>query len=232
VPISEFLVGQLVALTDLSSVDGRARLAELARPLLARVPPGVYRELLLERLAAEVRMPAGRLAQLLNAPQARSRAERVRPRREHGARAGRSAGRQPLLTQAIMLVLHHPAAARSVAVLPPWLGAEQKGFPVLRELLETARAEPKLTTAQIVERWRERPEGARLAELAGAESLVADPKAAGRELASLLERIGAELGPEKRLNELIEIARDRRLTELEQKEFQGLLGARGLAPRR
>ena len=81
VPISEFLVGQLVALTDLSSVDGRARLAELARPLLARVPPGVYRELLLERLAAEVRMPAGRLAQLLNAPQARARAERVRPRR-------------------------------------------------------------------------------------------------------------------------------------------------------
>ncbi len=144
----------------------------------------------------------------------------------------RSAGRQPLLTQAIMLVLHHPAAARSVAATPAWLGAEQKGFPVLRELLETARAEPKLTTAQIVERWRERPEGARLAELAGAESLVADPKAAGRELASLLERIGAELGPEKRLNELIEIAKDRRLTEPEQKEFQGLLGARGQAPRR
>ncbi|MGH8243852.1 MAG: DNA primase, partial [Steroidobacteraceae bacterium] len=64
-PISEFLVTQLVARTDLSSVDGRARLAELARPLLARVPAGVYHELLLERLAEEVRMPAGRLAELL-----------------------------------------------------------------------------------------------------------------------------------------------------------------------
>ena len=49
----------------------------------------------------------------------------------------------------------------------------------------------------------------------------------GRELATVLERIGAELGPEKRLNELIELARERRLTEQEQKEFQGLLGARG-----
>ena len=76
VPISEFLVDQLVARTDLSSVDGRARLAELARPLLARVPPGVYRELLLERLSAEVRMPAGRLAELLKAPQSAARAER------------------------------------------------------------------------------------------------------------------------------------------------------------
>ena len=64
------------------------------------------------------------------------------------------------------------------------------------------------------------------------ESLVEDAAAAGRELASLLERIGAELGPGKRLDELIEIARERRLTEPEQKEFQGLLGARGQPSRR
>jgi len=232
VPISEFLVSQLVAGTDLSSVDGRARLAELARPLLARVPPGVYRELLLERLAAEVRMPAGRLAELLRSPRAVARGRRDADRPSGAARPARSAGRQPLLTQAIMLVLHHPASAKGVPVVPDWLGADQKGFPVLRELLETARAEPKLTTAQIVERWRDRPEGARLAELAGAESLVADPRAAGRELASLLDRIGAELGPEKRLNELIELSKERRLTGPEQKEFQGLLGARKPAPGR
>jgi hypothetical protein len=103
---------------------------------------------------------------------------------------------------------------------------------VLRELLETARTEPKLTTAQFVERWRDRPEGVRLAELAGQESLVGDARSAGRELASLLERIGAELGPEKRLNELIELARERRLSEAEQKEFQGLLGDRSNRPGR
>jgi DNA primase len=230
-PISEFLVGQLVARTDLASVAGRARLAELARPLLARVPPGVYHELLLERLAQEVRMPAGRLADLLRTKStaARPAAPAVSPAR---SRPARSAGRQPLLTQAIMLVLHHPGAASAIAGLPAWLSADQKGFPVLRELLETAQSEPKLTTAQLVERWRERPEGARLAELAGEESLVADARAAARELASLLERIGRELGPERRLNELIEVARERRLSPAEQKEFQGLLGARGTAPRR
>ncbi|HEX9706450.1 MAG TPA: DNA primase [Steroidobacteraceae bacterium] len=227
-PISEFLVTQLVARTDLGSVDGRARLAELARPLLARVPAGVYHELLMERLAQEVRMPAGRLADLLRTRTDRGRADL--PAR--GARPPRSAGRQPLLTQAIMLLLHHPGAARAVAVMPPWLQVEQKGFAVLRELLATAREEPKLTTAQFVERWRERPEGARLAELAGQESLVGDARSAGRELATLLERIGAELGPEKRLNELIELARERKLSEPEQKEFQGLLGARGSRPGR
>jgi hypothetical protein len=55
---------------------------------------------------------------------------------------------------------------------------------------------------------------------------VRDARAAGRELANVLERIGAELGPEKRLNELIELARERRLSEIEQKEMQALLGAR------
>ena len=225
-PISEFLVTQLVSRTDLASVDGRARLAELARPLLARVPAGVYHELLMERLAQEVRMPAGRLSDLLRDGAHRARGERPAP----STRPHRSAGRQPLLTQAIMLLLHHPGAGRAVAALPAWLESDQKGFPVLRELLETARAEPKLTTAQFVERWRDRPEGARLAELAGQESLVGDARSAGRELASLLGRIGAELGPEKRLNELIELARERRLSEPEQKEFQGLLGARGARP--
>jgi DNA primase len=233
-PLSEFLVMQLAGQADLASVDGRARLAELARPLLARVPAGVYHELLLERLAQEVRMPAGRLAQLLQARPEQARGSWAgrdgKPAR--GGRPARSAGRQPLLTQAILLLLHHPGAARAVGSTPAWLDGDQKGFAVLRELLEIARAEPSLKTAQLVERWRDRPAGARLAELAAEESLVVDPRAAGRELATVLERIGAELGPEKRLNELIELARERRLSEQEQKEFQGLLGARGQQTRR
>ncbi len=229
-PISEFLVTGLVARTDLSTVDGRARLAELARPLLARVPAGVYHELLLERLAEEVRMPAGRLAQLLQTREPRPRGPAAGA--ATGSRAPRSPGRQPLLTQAILLALQYPGAAETLPAVPPWLAGDQKGFAVLRELLETARAEPMLTTAQLVERWRDRPEGARLAELAAQESLVGEVRAAGRELDSLLSRIGAELGPEKRLNELIELARERRLTEQEQKEFQGLLGARSPAPTR
>jgi DNA primase len=131
-----------------------------------------------------------------------------------------------------MLVLHHPGAARGIGAIPAWLSDDQKGFTVLRELLETARSEPKLTTAQLVERWRERPEGVRLAELAGLESLVQDPKAAARELSTVLERMGRELGPEKRLNELIRLDRERRLSDEEKKEIQGLLGARRPGPPR
>jgi DNA primase len=222
-PLSEFLVTQLAAQADLASVDGRARLAELARPLLARVPAGVYHELLLERLAQEVRMPAGRLAELLKArPEARRPTRPARSVQRHA-----SAGRHPLLTQAILLVLHHPSAARAVTDVPAFLQSDHKGFAVLLELLEMTRAEPELSTAQLIERWRDRPEGARLAELAAEESLVRDARAAGRDLVMALSRLAMEFGPDRRLNDLIALSRERRLSDEEQQEFQRLLGSHG-----
>src|SRR5688572_25237911 len=56
VPLSEYLARELAAQTDLTHADGRARFAEAARPLLARVPAGVFRELLLTRVAETVRL--------------------------------------------------------------------------------------------------------------------------------------------------------------------------------
>ena len=53
-PLSEYLVRELAQQSDLTNADGRARFAESARPLFLKVPEGVYRELLLERLAEVV----------------------------------------------------------------------------------------------------------------------------------------------------------------------------------
>ncbi len=220
-PLSEYLVGQLAAQVDRSSVDGRAKLAELARPLVQRVPEGVYRELLLERLAQDVRMPAGRLAQLLGLEDGQA------PVPASGAaRRPVSAGRRPLLTQAILLVLHYPAAARGITNFAPLAALPVKGVEVLVELLQSARAEPDLTTARLVERWRDRPEGGRLAELAGAESLVTDAAAASRELRTAVDKLIAEHGPERRLDELIARSREQKLSSEEQQEFQALLKRR------
>src|SRR3984957_11413184 len=67
VPLSEYLVRQLIEQVDLEHVDGRAKLAALAAPLFKRMPDGVYRELLLDRLAGEIRMPAAKLKEHLGA---------------------------------------------------------------------------------------------------------------------------------------------------------------------
>src|SRR5215470_14542646 len=66
-PLSEYFVRELSSQVDLSHADGRARLAEAARPLVAKLPPGVYRELLLTRVAEAIKLPAARLEELWNA---------------------------------------------------------------------------------------------------------------------------------------------------------------------
>ena len=67
-PLSEYLVAQLSEQADVSHADGKARFIELARPLLEKVAPGIYRELLLERIAAALALSAERLQQWVAAP--------------------------------------------------------------------------------------------------------------------------------------------------------------------
>src|SRR6476659_9793473 len=49
-PLSEFLFAELGKDVNLSTLDGRARLAERARPLLAQIPDGAFRDLMLGEL--------------------------------------------------------------------------------------------------------------------------------------------------------------------------------------
>src|SRR6202790_3916900 len=60
-PLSEYLIQHLMVEVDLSHIDGRAKLKALAAPLFARMPEGIYREMLADRLAVQVSMPAATL---------------------------------------------------------------------------------------------------------------------------------------------------------------------------
>src|SRR6202046_1933727 len=200
-PLSEYLIQQLEAEVNLEHVDGRAKLKALAAPLFARMPEGIYREMLADRLAARVGMPAATLKKsFVAADPNRTPADRpelgVRPR-------GRiSVGRGNLLTQAITLVLHHPAAAAAVKD-PDTLGnVDKPGVAVLKELLLQATAASNPSTAMLLERWRDRPEYGRLAELAMAEPMV-EAEAAAKELHMAVEKLLEEYGPGRRMDELL-----------------------------
>ena len=119
-PLSEYLVQELSAEVDLAHADGRARFAEAARPLVARVPPGVYRELLIARLAEPIRLPAERLRELWAAaadPARRDRRRFRRPgvRRDSGRRRRRQGGAGPGRATA-------PATGRATTPVAPAIG--------------------------------------------------------------------------------------------------------------
>src|SRR5262245_13768523 len=89
VPLSEYFIGHLSAQVDMQTVDGRARLGELARPLLARIPEGIYRELMADEVAAAVRIDRSRLEGALGA----ARTDTVRNAPAAGSGPDRDAGR-------------------------------------------------------------------------------------------------------------------------------------------
>jgi len=237
-PLSEYLASQLRAQADLSHADGRAKYVSLARPLLAKIPPGVYLELLLERIAQEVGLAAERLRELLRteagaAPETGDvgyppRQGTPSPRRVmSAARGGGGVGRRGLVTQAIQTLLHFPATA---TVMPEPLCAsledipEEKlgGIDTLRALLAALRARPGRTGSQLLEEWRDRPEHRRLGELQ-AESLLLDAAQAGAELRGILDRIASQESQERqarRYDELLAKLKSRSATPEEQLEFQ------------
>jgi len=222
-PLSEYLVEQLASQVDLEHLDGRARLAELARPLLKRIPAGVYQELLIERLAKQVGMPAGRLATLLLEPGEAKRPGPAKP----VSKATLAAGRGSLVRQAITLLLNHPEAAKPITGAEELAQSPQPGAALLAELISELKMRPAPHKAAVVERWRDRPDGTHLLKLAAAECLVADAKVAARDVQVTVDRIKRESGPSKRTDELLRKAEESGLTSQEKLELQGLLAARG-----
>ncbi len=80
-PLSEYLAAQLREQADVTHADGRAKFVALARPLLAKLPQGVYLELLLARIAQEVGLGTERLRELLSSDLAAAPAAGARPSR-------------------------------------------------------------------------------------------------------------------------------------------------------
>jgi DNA primase len=223
-PLSEYLVTHLREDSDLSHADGRARFVAAARPLLEKVEAGVYRELLLERVAAEIGWTADRLSDALAGTLAAavpaSAIERAAAAANPARARVRRAGRGGLVTQAIQLLLHFPKAHTGIGTdaIRALEAVEVPGIDALRVLLEELLAQPAASTAQVLERWRDRPEYRRLCELA-AEPVLIEPAAAARELRDAVHRL-IDGVREQRLNVLL--ARAEALNAEEKLELQRL----------
>ncbi|HXY97082.1 MAG TPA: DNA primase [Steroidobacteraceae bacterium] len=228
-PLSEYLVRELSEQSDLSHADGRARFAESVRPLYQKVPEGVYRELLLGRLAQVVGLPPERLEELWSkvpgtppAPSAAPAAPRPRERTRTGA------GRGSLVRQAIVRLVHFPAIAAEVspAERSGLDASEEAGITLLRELLDNLREQPAQISAQVIQRWAGREGGESLQKLLEREEVITDAAAAAGELRAALVKL-ADLAAERRLQALEAKSRTGPLTPDELHEFQRLIAILG-----
>ncbi len=218
--LSEFMIEELAGQVDMNTVDGRARLAELARPLVHKIPNGVYKELLLESLADAVGLTAAKLEKMLGGDQ--SGARRVRfpsGRRTAGGHRPRS-GQPSVVRHAITVLLNHPSAAMKLDI-EQLAGLQRPGVDLLHDLIETVQEEPNITTAGILERWRHRENGPHLMKLAATEMPVEDDFDAAAELADCLQQL-ALAGRKERVEFLIEKQKVSGLSDDEKSELRQL----------
>jgi DNA primase len=223
-PLSEYLVRELSQQSDLTHADGRARFAESARPLFAKVPEGVYRELLLERLAQVVGLSAARLEELWAAARTPAASAPAAPAVRAPARTRISAGRGGLVRQAIARLLRYPAIAAEVtpAERAGLDASEEPGVALLRELLDDLRERPAQIPAQVIQRWAGRQGAESLPKLLEREEVMTDGTAAAGEFRAALVKL-ADQAAGKRLEALEAKSRSGRLEPNELVEFQQLI---------
>ena len=179
VSFSTFFYEVLTKQADISSIEGRARLVELARPWLSKLPAGVFKHMMMIRLAELSQLSTDVVARNLGIPGA----QQPSPGNAVQARARRSGAQQrpskSPVRSGIELLLHTPQLAAVAGQAKRWEILNIPGLSLFISLLELLQAHPHLHSGAILERWRGTPEGQQLAELAKWEPILPE---AGLEL--------------------------------------------------
>ena len=179
-PLSEFFFNELAKDVNLGTLDGKARLAERCKPMLAQIPDGAFGDLMQQRLTELTGVGARANTQdtQVPAPRARSTTPAATPRRS-------------LVRSAIAFLLQQPNLA--LALQPPYrFGAlRQPGVELLAEIVTLVRTRPDITTGGLLEHFGDREETAALQKLA-VQSLPGDEAAWGAEFLDAMAQLDAQ----------------------------------------
>ena len=215
-PLPDLLFDTLLNQTDLTRMDGKARLATLARPLVSRVPEGPLRELMQQRLSDLTGVaptgPGGPPATPPTVPYKRASA--------------RSKRLSPMAT-AISVLVQHPQLAAGLDLPTAVVDTHNDpGVQLLAKVHGLARENPQLTTGSLIERFRGNEQQPTLEKLASRNHLVDDD---GLEI--FLAETFATLASQSiddAIAELLRLASERELSEIEKQQLGELYQQREL----
>ena len=196
-PFSQFFFNQLQQQADVSTLDGRALLVEKARPLLAQLPEGVFRQMMIDELGKLAQMPAETLAQHLTATPKRDATTPLpdnRPEPTAKPRSTRASGKSTpsLVGQAIFILLTEPGLGL-VHQMPAQLQQQKiPGMPMLAEILNIIAENPAISAASLVNRLEQSGHARHLPRLLKKERLLADNEHLANELEGILKRLSQE----------------------------------------
>jgi len=209
-PLSEFFWSHMSADVNLSNLDGKARLAERCKPLLAQIPDGAFGDLMKQRLTELTGIGAR-----ASAPETHVPAQRAR------SAPNVAAPKRSLVRSAISLLLQQPSVA--LALEPPYRFAalRQPGVELLSELVALVRERPDIRTGGVLEHFGEREEAAALHKLA-TQSLSGEGSILQAEFIDTMAQLERQM-VQQRIDELQAKQRETGLDDRDKDELRGLL---------
>ena len=227
-PLSEFFFNELSKDVNLGTLDGKARLAERCKPMLAQIPDGAFGDLMKQRLT-ELTGVGGR-------PVEQGRASTRTVRAEHAP-----GPKQSLVRSAVTALLQQPPVALALAIPLRFSSLDQPGVALLTELILLVHQRPDITTGAILEHFEEREESAALTKLAMARAVEATGATAldervlddaDKRQQTFLDAVGRleSQALQQRVADLLAKQTDRGLDDAEKSELRELLAYRGRVP--
>lgn len=167
-PLETFFFDKLASGIDAATIEGKARLSNLAKPHLKQLPHGVYGQLMQDRLADLLGVSSDALSKLLETPEEQEELDQTAPpppadiadyvpssasppRYEQRDSAPRRTSnpskidnyRRPAAVKAIELLLRNPEIALSLDIdLSPLKSAEDESRKLLLSLIEIVQKDP------------------------------------------------------------------------------------------
>ncbi|MBK0098161.1 DNA primase [Erwinia sp. S63] len=208
-PLSTFLFDSLMPQVDLSTRDGKTKLATLALPLISQIPG--------ETLRIYMRQNLGNKLGILDDNQL----DKLMPKlAESGAAPTAPPLKRTTMRVLIALLVQNPQFA---AIVPTLDGLEQSkmaGLPLFVEIVSRCTENPGLTTGQLLELYRGTEFSQPLETLATWNHMIVDEEAEAVFQDSLASLYDSAL--EQRLEALIARDRTEGLSAAERREFWAL----------
>ncbi|KTC75518.1 DNA primase DnaG [Legionella birminghamensis] len=212
IPLHEYFIATLSENLDLHSLSGKSQLINLSKPYLVNMPEGGYKQLLINELAQLTRLENHRI-ELVVAEN--NSAAPAKPKK--------GISRSPIRL-AIALLIQNPeiySETQQQIKLELLDGKEQK---LLKQLIEQIASKPEVTTASLIELWRDSPFFDSLNKLAAWDHQVPD-EALVKEFLDIINFLQKQ-NRDNKINQFLEKSRKEGLTHSEQIELQNLLKQR------
>jgi len=151
-PLPEFLINTLKQQADINRLDGRAKLAKLAKPLVQKLPRGVLRSLIIDQLVVLTQAAA---KDILGQSQTSTNSTHAGRRTARSAAMKKSTLSMTPVRRALSLILQYPHLAAEFSALEAITEDNVRGIKMVQALVTASKDGEQLSTASLLERYRQ-----------------------------------------------------------------------------